>query len=539
MKKIKVIKNSLKEDTYLPVRIIKENILFFIVIFFSVLILYGNTFNGQFLTADDLPGIVNNSMVKDLGTSMKTYEIEKMFPAVIFRLFGMNTLAFHTFSISMHFINVALVFIFIMILFGRSEAIITSLIFMAHPMNSETVSWISAYGYLVYTFFTLLILITYALWFKTKDNKYLISSVLIFVVCLIFYRKPWVALIPVYLVLIDQLILESKIALKKVTTYAWFGVPTLIYMFVWVRDLLATRQQLLTTIYYNDPATATPYFNRALYTVFMTLKLMLFPSGLTIYHEGERVRTVIGFTVLSGTATVLLIVLVIFLFTKAKTAELTRFKRYIASLIILIYSTMALSFYPTVVVWSMAERYLYLATMFFGLIVALLYKRYGGKNLGKYILTAVLILYSIKTVWRTNEWKSSKSLWIATQKVSPYSYRVYNNIGDVASSEGNYPEAIRNFQIALQLSPGFADAVHNLGYVYYQIGDLDQAKIYLQKSYEMNPLIYPALYKLGVIAYQQKDTGLARQYFVKTLEVEHGYQAAIDALKFLDSQPTQ
>ncbi len=538
MKKIKkkerIKENIITREPRYPIKIFKENVLFFVLIFVAVLILYGNTFNGQFLSADDLPGIVNNPMVKDFAGSMKTYEIEKMFPALIFKLFGMNAVAFHAFSISMHFINIVLVFIFVMILFGRTEAIITTLIFMVHPLNSETVSWISAYGYLIYTFFTLLILITYVIWFKTKDSKYLTLSISIFVTCMIFYRKPWIALIPVYIVLIDQLILGKNVNLKKITTYFWFIVPTLIYMLVWVRESLATRQQLLATVYYNDPATATPYFIRVLYTIYMTAKLILFPSSLTIYHEGEKVRSITEFTMLSGTATVLVVMLVIYLFKKP-----TPFKKYIGALILLIYSTMALSFYPTVVVWSMAERYLYLATLFFGLIVALLYKRYGGKVAAKYILIAVLVIYSIKTVWRTNDWKSSKNLWIATQKVSPYSYRVYNNLGDIYAGEKDYPKAIENFQIALQISPKFADAVHNLGYTYYQMGNLEQAKTYLEKSYEINPLMYQALHKLGVIAYQQKDLNLARQYFVKTLEVEPSFEPAIKAIKFIDSLPAK
>src|SRR3989344_299019 len=104
MKKIKkkerIKENIIIREVRFPIKILKENVLFFVLIFVAVLILYGNTFNGHFLSSDDLPGIVNNPMVKNFTGSMQTYEIEKMFPALIFKLFGMNAVAFHTFSLS-------------------------------------------------------------------------------------------------------------------------------------------------------------------------------------------------------------------------------------------------------------------------------------------------------------------------------------------------------------------------------------------------------------------------------------------------------
>src|SRR3989344_3391383 len=89
-----------KAEVFLPTKILKENIHFFVLILFAVVALYINVINGEFLTADDLPGIVNNPMVKNFEASMQTYEIEKMFPALIYKLFGMNAVAFHTFSLS-------------------------------------------------------------------------------------------------------------------------------------------------------------------------------------------------------------------------------------------------------------------------------------------------------------------------------------------------------------------------------------------------------------------------------------------------------
>ena len=180
----------------------------------------------------------------------------------------------------------------------------------------------------------------------------------------------------------------------------------------------------------------------------------------------------------------------------------------------------------------MAERYLYIGTVFFCMTVALILESVGKKTkLYALFLGLILTGYSIKTFWRNGEWLNNKALWTSTQKVAKYSYRVYNNLGDVAATEGNLDEAIKYFQISLQLNPQFADAVHNLGFIYYQKGDKEMAKQYLAKSLEMNPYLFQSAFKLGVIAYEQGDLTAAKNYFIKTLELSPDYAYAKKALQ--------
>ena len=509
--------------------------MFFFLLLIVTTGIYANTLTGKFVSADDLPGIVNNPQVKNFEDSVGSWELEKIYPAVVYRVFGMNPEAFHFFSLTLHFINIVLCFIFVFLLFGKTEAIIATLIFATHPINVETISWISAYGYLIYCFVTLMILTNYLIYIRTSDKKHLIITFALFCAALILYRKPWVALIPLYIFVIEQFIVEDKPApFKRLKEYAVFTGLVITYFFVYVRGLLAYRAETLTTLYYNDPTNATPYFNRILYTVYMTIKLFLFPKDLTIYHEGEVVDSLTKFTIMSAGLTVTLMLAMFFLYRSKNKSS-----RNITVLIVLIFVTMLMSFYPEVLVWAAAERYLYLASIFFGVVIALIYKQVKNKQAANTILVILLLIYGTRSLMQTNAWKNSKNLWIATQKVSPYSYRVYNNLGDIYAEENNYPEAIKNFQISLQLSPGFADAAHNLGYTYYQMGDITLAKTYLLKSYEMNPRLYQALYKLGVIAYQEGDINTARSYFVKALQVEPTYQPTIDALKVVQSLPSK
>jgi protein O-mannosyl-transferase len=512
------------------------NIPFFAVLFFLVATLYANTLNGQFLSADDLPGIVNNPQVQDFAGSMKTFDIEKMYPALLVKVFGMTPMPFHVVSIFLHFVATVLVFLFVFLLFGRNEAIIASLLFAAHPLNSEAVSWISAYWYPLFAIFTLLIMIFF-FYSQIKENKkYYWIAVTLFMVEVVLYRKPWVLLTPVLLVMADQLIYSKKINFKRIKLYLIYLLPCIAYIIIWVIPQLRFRESSLQSLYYFDSTEATPYINRVFYTFFMTVKLMLVPLALTIYHEGEVVKSVGGFTLESGLMAVFVVLSIIFLLIRSqKTNKILKVRNgIVGALILMIFTSIIFSFSPQVLVWSMAERYLYLGTAFFCLIVALVVSSHPVlKPHTKTIIGILLVLYSVKVLIRTNAWKDNKNLWIATQKISPYSYRVYNNLGDVYSSEGNVDAAIRNFQISIQMNPKFADAVHNLGYAYMQKGDLAMAKTYLEKSFEMNPNLYQAQYKLGYIEYQLGNVAAAKTHFEKTLEINPGYEPAAEALRIL------
>src|SRR5690349_11914569 len=116
------------------------NIPFFVLLALIIVLLYGITLRGQFLSADDMPGIVNNPLVRDFAGSMRSLDLERIYPAVLIKMFGMVALPFHIVSISLHIIDAILVFLFIYLIFEKRIAIITTLLFVFQPINTEAVS---------------------------------------------------------------------------------------------------------------------------------------------------------------------------------------------------------------------------------------------------------------------------------------------------------------------------------------------------------------------------------------------------------------
>src|SRR3989337_4101041 len=121
----------------------KANIPLFFLLTLVILFLYINSITGKFVV-DDIPGFVENPSVISGIWSPETFRIQNLMYALVYKVFGLNNIVLHLISIAVHIINSFLVFILLFMLFGKRVAGIATFLFAFHPVNSETVSWISA-----------------------------------------------------------------------------------------------------------------------------------------------------------------------------------------------------------------------------------------------------------------------------------------------------------------------------------------------------------------------------------------------------------
>lgn len=507
-------------------QIIKANRITFVILLLLVLIAYGNLSRGEFLNMDDEKGILYNPDIGNMGKMFKTGFLYNMELALIYSVFGLEPGAYHVFSVLSHYVNVVLLFLFAYAVFDKQKALIASLLFAVHPLASEAVGWISAMHYLHIVFFTLITMIFHYLFRKSGQRRYYVAEIVIFILSLVLLRNAWVLTLPFSLLVFDQLILNRKFNFKSMLWILPYFIFAAIHAYINLFGGFTARVTDLKQDYYYNPYTATPLLNRTPYIVFTVIKLLISPLALTVYHEGIYI-SMVSYTAMIA-VTLAMVVVILKLYKKAS---------YVAGLILLIFISTLPSFSPVAIAWFIAERYLYLSTMAFSLILAFvipyLEKYTGIRKFTIYAVALLLAFYTIRTAIRTQDLLSTSNLWHATQKVSPYSFRVYNNLGDVYAREQKYDLAVANFKKSIELDPTYADAVHNLGYVYLQMGDYDNAWKYLEQSYQMNPRLYGATYKMGVIAFYKKDYETAKIYWLKTLELNPGDANAINALNVL------
>lgn len=503
-------------------RFIKENRFFLFFLAFVTFIVSCNCLNGDFIS-DDIPGIVENPFTPLFLKSVKTLLWIRISNTVIFHIFGLNPIPFHLVSILLHIMVATLLFIFLGHFFSKKISLISATLFALHPVNSEAVMWISGRSYIFTAGSLLAILIVYLMYMESKKRIYLIISILIFIAELILTRTPQSLVIPLVLLTVDQMFIREKINLKSTAKILPFFLISIAFL-LFIRNRVEFRTETVG----SKTATA-PYHIRVPYSTAESLKLLVLPSDLTLYHEGGTVSQLV--LILMFLTTVSLVFLTFYLSKKNRKA---------AGLILFGVSSILYVYSPIQVAWFVAERYLYIASMAFCTGVAMIFfgveKKYKIRDLSLIIAIIFASIYLARTFIRTFDWKDQKSLWEATARVSPNSHRVYNNLGDVYAKENDWERSIAAFKKSMAINPNFAPAYHNLGHTYILIGKYDLAEKYLLKSYEMDPSLFQALYHLGTVEYSRGNMEKAIDYMEETLKLVPNYTPAIKSIEVIKSK---
>ena len=449
-------------------RIIKANRGFIVLLILLCLVLYANTFNNQFTLVDDMQAIVFNPLTKDMAASLKTLNIQQKVIAASYQLFEFNPLPIRIVSVLLHIVITLLVFTFVYLVWNNKIARITSLVFAVHAINTEAVTWISGAPYLYYALFTFIILILYVLYFKGKGNKYLYFAAVIYIIEMLVMRSPWVLVPPMVLVILDQLILRQKYDLSKLWWVILFAIPVSIYLMLYFEDAYAARLEARsaggTRITLHTQA-LKPVIEGYPYSTYLMGQLYLFPKNLSVYYDGMEVTTFLYYSMFVGFA--LYIAAVIYFLKK---------NRQVAGVLVVLPVLMAPAYSPIKITWFLAERYLYSGTAFVGVLVAMgviwLQKKYENKNVAYGVLTFILVVLSVRTIVRNNDWQDTETLSYANMKSSPLSVRPYNDMGGHYYYKGEVMVAVDWYEKALKVIPTSGTAINNLGYIYFELGPL-------------------------------------------------------------------
>jgi len=502
----------------------KANIPLFFLLSFLIVFLYINSITGKFLV-DDIPGFVENPSVINGIWSVETFRFQNLMYALIYKVFGLNNVILHLISIAVHIINSILVFVFLFMLFGKRVAGIATFLFAAHPVNSETVSWISANNYLFNGTLTLLILITYFLYRNSGRKTYYITSLLIYILGLGFLGHQWIMITPAFILIFDMYFLKNNMW-KKFLYVLPFIIPTILYFFFYVNSNLINPRIEHVSFYNESRDLNIPWIMRAPYSIYTSVKLLVYPSNLSIYHEVDPQEQNLQTAQLLS---LIIISIIIFLFF---------YNRKMSLLMFLIYVSLIPVFAPQMVTWVTAERYLYLAVVFYSVIITKIIlgvsDKFDLKKLPLISTLSLLILYSYIVITRNNDWQSEKSLWASTVNKTPFPEKVYNNLGETYYKENDFPNAALNFSNAIKINPIYSFAYHNLARVYLVQKNYELAELGFKKATDLNPTLYQAWFGLATIEVQKNDYAKAVEYLNMTLEVKPDYEKAINLLSKLN-----
>jgi len=104
-------------------------------------------------------------------------------------------------------------------------------------------------------------------------------------------------------------------------------------------------------------------------------------------------------------------------------------------------------------------------------------------------------------------------------EINPADAEAYYNIGDALFEKGQVDQAIAYFQKTLEIDPSYAKAHNNLGLSLAQKGRMDEAMLQYQTTLELNPYDVAARYNLGEALYKRGQLDQAMEQFQKALEI--------------------
>ena len=283
----------------------------------------------------------------------------------------------------------------------KGIAFITTLIFAIHPLNIESVAWISAVKVLNYSFFYLLATLTYLTFLKKEKIVYYILTMILFVLSfggkeqavtfpvwllLIYFilgydfknRKNWIQIIPFFLIALFL----GFITINATKTY---GITEDIYYSLWQRFVFGCYS-------------LTEYFSK----FFIPYKLLyIYPFPMP---AGEQMPEWL-----------LIYPPLLFIFITLLIKQLLKRPYIYGILFFLIHIVITLHIIPLSRFAIVADRYIYLACIGLAFIVALFYlyivnKYQKIRTLSNVILFCVFIYMGIYSNLRCREWINSNSI---------------------------------------------------------------------------------------------------------------------------------
>ncbi len=458
-------------------------LLAFVVAFLAYLSTLGHGF-----VFDDMSLILQNPHVTELrwGDILSTSEyrpVRTLTYALNYLIGGANPFGYHLLNVVLHAVNAVLVY-FLFLTWSRMTpiAFVGALIFALHPVQTAAVAYVSGRKDVLATLFVLAACHCYTS-FRLKGGKLrLVLAFLLFAVGVL--AKEVAAVFPVLVLLMDVVLLRSAneegnadrslfrrigvVLRRRPIAYAAAGAFFLGAAYYAVFLIKASR---MIGFWGGSPAI---HYGTSFKLFAHYLKLTLVPRPLIADYRGQVFNLSSGFldpaTLVSVAALIGFIILAVKLERRHPHSAFGLFW-FLAALL------PVLQFIPFHELAADHFLYLPLVGMAFvgGNAFHWLAEAYG-RRVRDVLVLCLVIVFAILTIERNGDWKDELSLWTATYKTAPGSFRANQYLGQIYFPR-NPEKAIEHTKRAIELDPKGATSWANLGAMYrYWAADLRAAK---------------------------------------------------------------
>jgi len=390
-------------------------------------------------------------------------------------LWGMDSKGFHFTSVLLQLICVMLLFYLVRTITQSGIiALISSVIFGLHPINTEAIAYISGRSDPLYLLF---ILSSFLLYVKSrnpgalKKTIYYISSLILYAGSLI--SRETAIVFPLLLIAYGGFAREDR----RIDWLSIIPFGAIVGAYAFFR---------LNVIEFNQAAIGVLNFNAIIFTdikiIFNYLSLLIFPLNLHM----ERVMALS--TTLDADAFLgLIVILPLIIFSLKLKKRSPRIFFWILWFFILLLPHLNILRLNAMY----AEHWIYGAAIGIYVIIAYviegLYRNKKAQKAALNLLCAGIVLYLASiSIARNNDWKDEPSIYTSTLKHND-SARVWSNLGVYYDINEEYAKAIEAYKEALRVSPRDTLYNNNIAIVYMKTGKMEKAVYHWGFSLKVNP----------------------------------------------------
>ncbi|MEK6280889.1 MAG: tetratricopeptide repeat protein [Acidobacteriota bacterium] len=521
-------KPSKEDPKGLSPLLVDPQLLVIIGLILIVFLCYANSLWNEFVF-DDIYLVRENPMIRNINMwLLNSYRpLRDISYAVDFALWGADPFGFRLTNIVIHAGNVLLVFALIRRLTQDFvSATITALIFAVHPIQTDAVAYISGRRDLLFSFFYLLSFHSYITYFRSRWSPRAVICFFLFVVFwgLSLLAKEMAVTLPIVIFVWhycdawedgpSRWRTAMQAARKAFNREKWswivFSAAGIAFTWYWVSFRSASRRASLDKL---------EYWGGSFYRNFLTvirvhawyLKQLVYPTPIAqylgVFEISETLfdwRFLLSLALVGG--------LLVYGFLVLNRDRLMAFAIF-SYFVFLIPVSQIIPHHEL-----LADHYLYLPMMSFGLFVSLLVRRITSSGVVAskvpYIaVAAAVLILAVMTVIQNKTWKDERTLWAANYKVVPNSPRAAINLGNTYQ----YTDPARAeelFKRALQLNPTpeiKRTLNDRLAVILIQQNKYDEAEFFVVEVLNKAPKDFFGNLWLSQIHIFRKECGKARE----------------------------
>jgi len=503
-------------------------------------LLYSNTFSASF-HFDDAFKIVDNPKIKHLANLLDlsgSRYVGFLSFALNYHFGQMNVFGYHLVNLLIHIANGVQVYLLILLLFKTPRlasspfltpvshwiALATALLFIAHPIQTQAVTYIVQRFAALATLFYLLTVLCYLKWRLSSSQSRSRFG---------WYASAFIAMLlamktkEITFTLPFMLLLVEAVFFGPLTRRQWMG---LIPFFLTLPIIPLSRPGALgegeAGFARDANSLSRPDYLFTQFRVIVTyLRLLVFPVDQNLDYDYPASHSLFELPVILSflfLASLVAAAVYLLFYVRRPTARLMAFG------ILWFFLTLSIESSLIPIRDVIFEHRLYLPTVGIWLAVSAALLGYSERwRFPSTIAVGILVLmFSAVTYQRNKIWLDEFTLWSDVVQKSPQKARGHNNLGAAYKNLGNFNEAIQEFKTAFSLQPDYAEAHGNLGLVYKTLRRFDEAVQEYQTALSIKPDYAEAHNNLGTLYAEQGRRMDAIQEYHTAISLSPNYAEA-------------